>query len=343
MLYLDYILYITLLILLCILIKKVSNKKEGFDHIGKGFVAKQKDKYKSVIASATYFGKDADTGKVFRKDVKSILDQFIVDGTASIVVFHKTFGVNNAPQLNPSNKAPKLGIQFINEYITTQDGTNWATLTGKDAHKAIWAWNEGDSLTLSFADSGPDTFWLNTIAAIYKLADLFAYIIIRAPYQFLSQLVDMGIKFVQNFQNMFQPLLKFVKQMVAIAKNIFKQIWTMVKNMYKMWMKIMKDIPGFLKSMFDNIIDFVQTAVMKTFDLLKKFFDIATKIFFAIIKLPLTIFDMVDQLGTVFVNLFMIIINIPTAFLNMIIGFQDIMLQIMQQNPKIPFLDMFFG
>jgi hypothetical protein len=82
---------------------------------------------------------------------------------------------------------------------------------------------------------------------------------------------------------------------------------------------------------------------MKTFDLLKKFFDIATKIFFAIIKLPLTIFDMVDQLGTVFVNLFMIIINIPTAFLNMIIGFQDIMLQIMQQNPKIPFLDMFFG
>ena len=340
MLYLDYILYITLLILLCILIKKVSNKKEGFDHIGKGFVAKQKDKYKSVIKAARYTGTYADTGKKFNKDVKSILDQFIVDGTDSIVVFHKTFGVHNEPQLKP---LPKLEIEFINEYITPQDGTNWATVTGYDKYKAIWVWNEGDSLTLSFADSGPDTFWLNTIAAIYKLADLFAYIIIRAPYQFLSQLVDMGIKFVQNFQNMFQPLMKFVKQMVAIAKNIFKQIWKMVKNMYKMWMKIMKDIPGFLKSMFDNVIDFVETAVTKTFDLLKKFFNIAKKMFFAIIKLPLTIFDMVDQLATVVVNLFMIIINIPTAFLNMIIGFQDIMLQIMQQNPKIPFLDMFFG
>lgn len=343
MLYLDYILYIIIIILLCILIKKISTKKEGFDHIGKSIVAQQKNKYNSVITSARYSGTYADTGKSFNKDVKPMLDQLIVDGADSFVVFHEKFGVGKEPQLEPSSKAPVLLITFTNEYITTQDGQRASELYGSSYPSNVWAWKEGDSLTLKFGNSGPDSFWLTTVASTYTIARLFAYIIIRAPYQFLSQLLTMGITFFQNFQKNFQPLIKFFKQMFSIAKNIFKQVLEVVKIMYKQWMKIMKDIPGFLKEMFDNVIDFVETAVTKTIDILEKFFNIAKKLFFAIIKLPLTVFDMLDQIGTIFVNLVTILINIPTAALNMIIGFQDIMLQVMEKNPKIPFLDMFFG
>ena len=42
MLYLDYILYVVLIILICILINKVFFKEiinEGFEHEGKGFIA----------------------------------------------------------------------------------------------------------------------------------------------------------------------------------------------------------------------------------------------------------------------------------------------------------------
>jgi hypothetical protein len=65
-------------------------------------------------------------------------------------------------------------------------------------------------------------------------------------------------------------------------------------------------------------------------------------IFNTLIQLPMQIFSMLEQIGTVIANLFTILINIPTAALNMIISGQEIMLDIMNKTPTIPFMDMFF-
>jgi hypothetical protein len=54
------------------------------------------------------------------------------------------------------------------------------------------------------------------------------------------------------------------------------------------------------------------------------------------------LFDILNQLVDVIMNLFTILINIPTAALNMIIGFQEIMIDVMSKTPTIPFMNMFF-
>ena len=53
MLYLDYLLYIVIIIFLIVLINKVLDKKEGFVHKGEGVVYTPKE-YSSVIKSAVY-------------------------------------------------------------------------------------------------------------------------------------------------------------------------------------------------------------------------------------------------------------------------------------------------
>jgi hypothetical protein len=89
--------------------------------------------------------------------------------------------------------------------------------------------------------------------------------------------------------------------------------------------------------------DFMQTAVTKIFDLFKKFYDVFMTIFNTIIQLPITIFDILEQLTTVFSNLFLTIVKIPTSALNMTISLQNTMLDVMDKDPQIPFLNSFFA
>jgi hypothetical protein len=57
----------------------------------------------------------------------------------------------------------------------------------------------------------------------------------------------------------------------------------------------------------------------------------------------LMIFDIINSIITLFVNLITMLIKLPISILNMVIGFQKIIMDIMTKSPKIPFLDMFFG
>jgi hypothetical protein len=348
MLYLDYILYIIIIILLCILIKKNFDSKEGFEHIGKGFVAQPKKNYESVIKSAHYGGFREWTGRRFKDvvDVKSILDKLINEGTDSLVVSHNTFGLSNDPA---PEKAKYLLIRFTDPTIKVTDarGQNpdwsFAGAGSKYFHVSLtWAWNEGDSMSLKFVSSA-EPFLLTATKSLYKIADLFAYIIIRAPYQFIKQMVNFAIKFVKNFQEIFKPILDFIKQMKNIVKDIINQMYKIWKNLFDQWLAIMKDIPKFLKDLFNMFTDFMQTAVTKIFELFKKFYDVFMTIFNTIIQLPITIFDILEQLTTVFSNLFLTIVKIPTSALNMTISLQNTMLDVMDKDPQIPFLNSFFA
>jgi phage-related protein len=346
MLYLDYILYIIIIFLLCILIKKNFDNKEGFEHNGKGVVVQPKKKYQSVIESAQYGGFQEWSGSKFKDvvDVKPFLDKLINEGADSLVVSHNTLGLNSDPAPKTDNY---LLIRFTDPTIKVTDarGQNpdWSSKGPIGAVFSLtWAWNEGDSVSLKFV-SGTEPFLLTATKSLYKIADLFAYIIIRAPYQFIKQMVNLAIKFVKNFQEIFKPILDFIKQMKNIAKDIFHQMYKIWKNLFDQWLAIVKDIPKFLRDMFNTFVDFMQTAVTKTFEIFKKFYDVFLTVFNTLIQLPITIFDIISQLTTVFTNLFLTIVKIPTTALNMTISLQNTLLDVMDKEPQIPFLNSFFA
>lgn len=345
LLHLDYIFYIILILLIGFLIhKEMNTTEEGFEHIGKASVATQYNTNQTSPIKSAYYGYVDNDNKIKLIDVKAALDQLILKRTDSILVTHSTFGLSD-----PNQEMDKyLFVQFTDPYINITDALGQhpdygarASLTYKKLSNA-WVWEESDTMSLKFSRKVSDPFWITMTASFYKIADLFAYVVIKMPYQFLNQLVVVGVQFLQNFRNIFKPMFEFMRQMRAIAKNIFNTIFNQFKKLFKKFVSIMKDIPGFLKEIFDNIIDFLQVAVTKTFGLLKKLFDMIKTIFWTIIKLPMKLFDIVGQLGDVLMNLFTIIINIPTAALNMIIGFQEIMIDIMSKTPTIPFMNMFF-
>lgn len=347
MLYLDYILYIIIIILLCILIKKNYDSKEGFDHNGKGIVPKPKKTYTSVIKSARYGGFKEWTGRRYKDtiDVKEILEKLINKGESSLLVSGNNFG--QTVDISPGNDN-FLVIQFTDPTIKVSDsrGQN-SDFSGMNDQKYDdltlgWTWKEGDSISLKFVSS-VNPFWLTAVESLYKIADLFAYIVIRAPYRFIKQTVDLAIKFVKNFQEIFKPILDFIKQMKNIVKNIIEQIYKIWKNLFDQWLAVMKDIPKFLKTLFNSFVDFMQTAITKTFEVFKKLYDVFMDIFEKILELPITIFDIIDKMTTVFMNLFLTIIKIPTTALNMTISLQETLLDTMDKDPKIPFLDKFFG
>jgi len=347
MLYLDYILYIIIIILLCILIKKNYDSKEGFDHNGKGIVPKPKKTYTSVIKSARYGGFKEWTGRRYKDtiDVKEILEKLINKGESSLLVSGNNFG--QTVDIPPGNEN-FLVIQFTDPTIKVSDsrGQN-SDLSGMNDQKYDdltlgWTWKEGDSISLKFVSS-VNPFWLTAAESLYKIADLFAYIVIRAPYRFIKQTVDLAIKFVKNFQEIFKPILDFIKQMKNIAKDIFHQMYKIWKNLFDQWLAIVKDIPKFLRDMFNTFVDFMQTAVTKTFEIFKKFYDVFLTVFNTLIQLPITIFDIISQLTTVFTNLFLTIVKIPTTALNMTISLQNTLLDVMDKEPQIPFLNSFFA
>ena len=350
LLHLDYIFYIILILLLGFLINKEMTT-EGFDHTGKADVAAQyKTDTTSVIKAARYGGWNKWTtasGFTDTIDVKPILDQLIKKRTSSIVVSDYTFGLKT--DISPGNNKYLL-IQFVDPTMNAIDAKNPTPTNvpkSEDPRKmwqpwnGAWTWDESASMSLKFG-TGANPFWLTMVESFYNIADLFAIIVIKMPYKMLSQIVALGVQFLQNLRNILKPILDFMRQMRKIAKGIFDTIFKQIKKVFKKIMAILKDLPGFIKEMFDNVIDIIQTAVTKTFEMLKKVFDVIKKIFWTIIKLPIQLFDIVNQLVDVIMNLFMILIGLPTAALNMIIGFQEIMIDVMSKTPTIPFMNMFF-
>jgi hypothetical protein len=354
---LDYILYIIIIVLLCILINKVYDKngKEGFEHRGNAIIASTK-KIESVIESAEYGYFNIDewsdvtgfkTSKFKRKnvlDIKPALDNLIKKKTKEIVVGSGTFDV-----IDPAPGLPNFLIVKFSKPVVVTDAIGQMPYYTKEmgASNALislsgaYVWKDGDSMSLKFANYQPDPFWFDSGKAFYKIAELFAYITIKMPYQFLNQLANLAVTFMENIREIFAPIFDFIDQMRKLAEKVIRYYIDVFKWGFEQFAAIMKDIPGFLKAQLNNFINFIQDVLTKTFNLLQMFFDLFMKMFNTLIQLPMQLFSMIEQLGTIMANLFTILINIPTAALNMIIAFQTITIDAMAKTPTVPFMDMF--
>jgi hypothetical protein len=357
--YLDYILYIIIIILLCILIGKNINTIEGFEHKGKSFMPPKK-KPKSFIKTAQYgsvksliASLENDTKWKGMIDVKPILDDLILGGASSTIVSNITFGGVSDDE-EASDKI--LLIKFTNPTIKPSDA--YSKIPPSDGFFApygnSWYWRESDSVTLNFDPGDPSPFWFTMSKTFYKIAELMAAMLIQGPYNIIStiggipSIVGSSIGSSVNTPNnkkskIMQPFKYFFGSLWSIIKGIFMKIFGWFKWCFLKLLSVIGDIPRFLTSIFTGIISFITTVVTKTFDLISTLFNALISILKAILQIPLMIFDILDKLISMFLNLITMIIQFPITILNMTVGFQKIILDIMTKTPKIPFLDMFFG
>ena len=356
MLYLDYILFIIVITLFIIFMNKFfkGKSKEGFGdndkpftHKGRAFLAETKKKA-SVIKSARYGSglslakspMPGIDGKWFRStDVKPILDRLLANNTKTIVVSSAIFEKDPAPD---ENKV--LVVKF-------SDGTTLASDARKHEKVSIyknmealsdgWIWKDGDVMSLKFVNGAPDTFWMIMVKNMYKVADLFAYMVIRMPYKFLDNLVEMGIELMQNYKELLKPLFDFIDQMQCMARNMIKYGFAWVKWGYKRGRQIMKNLPKFIKKQLDRIIQIIQDMITNIFELIEPLIEILAIIIDTIIDIPNIIFKIITQLVTMLSNIVIMLIKLPQSLLAMIISFQEIGLSMMEKTPTIPFLDLF--
>jgi hypothetical protein len=363
MLYLDSLLFLIVIILLCILINKVIDRnKEGFEHKGKAEIMRKRNT-QSLIQSAQYGSiqtiwqsiVDKDTHWKGSTDVKPILDQLISAATPTTMVSNITFGgvgesVN--AQSGTTFEDNVLIIKFNNTYTRPKDAAGELPQGGGESGgwlKGTWYWMNGEMIDLNFGNVKPDPWWVKIVEAYYKITELLAMILIQMPYRFLTKFVSptfIFVEFPEMFNNMFggitDAIKKFIMGLFNIGKRVVKTIFGWIKTAFKKFISILKDIPGFLTSIFNFILDFITQVVDKTFALVGRLWKTIIKIIKTIIKLPLQIFDIISKLIDIIINIFIMIIQLPITILNFIYAFQEIGLDIMSKNPKIPFMDMFF-
>lgn len=364
MLYLDFLLFLIVIILLCILINKVIDRnKEGFEHKGKAVIV-QKRKSRSLIQSAQYGSfksllqsiQDKDTHWKGSTDVKLILDELISAGTPNTIVSNITFGgvgeTTDAQSGDYSMEDNILIIKFNNTYTRPKDAAGELPQGGGESGGWLvgsWYWMNGETVDLEFGNIKPDPWWVKIVEAYYKIAEILAMILIKMPYRFSTKFISPQFVFLELpdlFNNMFggitDAIKNFMKGLFDILKRIGKTIFGWIKTVFKKLISILKNFPGFLTSIFNYILDFITQVVDKTFSLLARIWNTIIKIIKTIIKLPLQIFDIIGKLIDILINIFIMIIQLPITILNFIYAFQEIGLDIMSKNPKIPFMDMFF-
>jgi phage-related protein len=247
MLYLDSSLYLIIIILLCVLIYKVNNTKEGFNHEGKGFLAATK---------------------------------------------------KTKPKKNNGN-------------------------VGK---------REEEQVALA----------ITATKTSYNIADLVARIVIHMPYEFLSKGLSMGMDFTANLNDIITPMKEFVKEMFNIVKSLVRQMFDMWLSYVKQGFGIMRNLPGFMRSQSKTLVNFIKKVITKSIELVMRIFNSLKSVFNMILEIPLMIFSILGKLVDIIINVITMIIKFPEFILNMIMGMQQIGLDIMSKTPTIPFLNMFF-
>lgn len=183
---------------------------------------------------------------------------------------------------------------------------------------------------------------IKTVETTYSVAEDFAKMVIKMPYQFLNKILERVTDFVENMNDIIEPIKNFVKQMFNLGVRIWKQMFNMFLKYLKMGFAILRNLPGFIRRISDQIIGFVSGFIMNIIDSLENFTKMFKKILDALMKLPSMLFKLVNQIFSLIINLVLIIINIPSFFIGMIVSLQDQMLGLMDKSFGIPFMDLFF-
>lgn len=183
---------------------------------------------------------------------------------------------------------------------------------------------------------------IKTVETTYSVAEDFAKMVIKMPYQFLNKILERVTDFAENMNDIIEPIKNFFKQMYNLALRVWKQFFNMFLKYLKMGFAILRNLPGFIRRQSDKIISFISGFIMNIIESLENFAKMFQTILDAIMKLPSMLFKLVNQIFSLIINLALIIINIPSFFIGMIVSLQEQMLGLMDKSFGIPFMDLFF-
>jgi hypothetical protein len=202
--------------------------------------------------------------------------------------------------------------------------------------------NKKKDKTGSYEISEGDEQMIQTVQTTYTIAEQFAYMTIKMPYQFLNKIMQRLFDFVQNINDIIEPILNFAKQMINIVKRIFMKFFNMGMKYLKQFFAIMGNLPEFIRRNADMVIDLITTTIMSIINFVERIAKSFEKVLKIFIELPSMIFKLLNQLVDLVLNLIFIILKLPSALIGMVISLQEQGLSLMDKSFGIPFMDLFF-
>ena len=178
----------------------------------------------------------------------------------------------------------------------------------------------------------PDSNWLISIKLFYRIAADVAIMLIKMPYKFLSKGVNMLTDFINELNEMLKPMYAFVKQMGKIVQRIVVQIYEIFKRTFTQVFDIMRNLPAFIQKYANMGINFINTMVTKTVDMLTNFFNMFQSMLNQILEIPNQIFNIVEQLTQFMFNSFTMMMNLPITGLKFGINMQNKMTGFMNKQ-----------
>ena len=118
--------------------------------------------------------------------------------------------------------------------------------------------NKKKDKTGSYELSEGDERMIKTVQVTYDVADKFAYMMIKMPYDLLNKIRERLFDFLENMKDIIQPIVNFGKQMFNIAKRVFMQFYNMWLKYVKQFFAIMRNLPDFIRRNADLIIIFIK-------------------------------------------------------------------------------------
>ena len=202
--------------------------------------------------------------------------------------------------------------------------------------------NQKKDTTGSYELSEGDEQMIRTVETTYDIAKQFSYMTIKMPYQFLNKIRERIFDFIENMNDILEPILNFVNQMKNIARRIFMKFYNMWMKYVKKFFAIMRNLPGFIRRNADMIIDLITTTIMSLINFFERIAKSLEKVLKVIIELPSMIFKLLNQIVDLLLNLVFIILKLPSALIGMVISLQEQGLSLMDKSFGIPFMDLFF-
>jgi hypothetical protein len=212
----------------------------------------------------------------------------------------------------------------------------------KHRGKGSLADNKKKDKTGSYKLSQGDERMIETVQTTYTIAEQFAYMTIKMPYQLLNKLMGRLFDFLQNMKDIIKPIINFAKQMVNIVKRIFMKFFNMGMKYFKQFFAILGNLPDFIRRNADMIIDLITTTITSFISFVERIASSLENVLKIFIELPAMLFKILNQIVDVLLNIIFIIIKLPSALIGMIISLQEQGLSLMDKSFGIPFMDLFF-
>jgi hypothetical protein len=203
--------------------------------------------------------------------------------------------------------------------------------------------NKKKDKTGSYELSEGDERMIKTVQVTYDVADKFAYMMIKMPYDLLNKIRERLFDFLENMKDILQPIVNFGKQMFNIAKRVFMQFYNMWLKYVKQFFAIMRNLPDFIRRNADLIIDFVSNFIMSIITSLESFASMFEKILSIIVELPSMVFKLLNQIPELLLNIIIMVLRLPSFLIGIVISLQNQGLSLMDKSFGIPFMDLFFN